>query len=75
VTNTAPDNSTTVSYYLYGRLQTVTRRDSVGVQIGLTSYTYDEHGRVKTMTDARNGTTAYTYDAVDRVLTPGGRQK
>jgi hypothetical protein len=30
-----------------------------------TTYSYDVHGRVASMTDARNGTTTYAYDNAD----------
>ena len=35
--------------------------------MGATTFTYDEHGRQKTLTDAHNGTTTNTYDVADRV--------
>ncbi len=61
-TVTQPDNSTQVSVYLNGRLQSVTRRDSASVQVSAVSYGYDSHGRSETVTDARTGTTTYVYD-------------
>jgi RHS repeat-associated protein len=68
VTTTNPDNSYTIAAYQNGRLTSVTRYDSTGTQIGLTSYTYDAHGRQATMTDARNGTSTYSYDNADRII-------
>jgi RHS repeat-associated protein len=67
-TLTHPDNSTTVSVYSLGRLQTVTRNDSTGSQIGRVNYAYDAHSRLWTMTDIRNGATTYTYTMGDAVL-------
>jgi RHS repeat-associated protein len=72
-TVTNPDNSTVVSVYSYGRLQSVTRKNSAGTQIGKITYSYDPHGRVSTVTDARNGATSYSYgagDSVTAVTTP-----
>ncbi len=68
-TVTNPDGSTTVSVYSFGRLQTVTRKNSGGTQIAKTTYAYDPHGRVASVTDARNGATVYTYGAGDAVAT------
>jgi RHS repeat-associated protein len=67
VTNTAPDNSKTISVFLYGKLQTVTRLDGAAGQVGQTTFGYDGHGRQFQITDARNGTTSYAYDDADRV--------
>jgi len=69
VTATYPDNSSQVSIYSYGRLTTVTRRDAGSGQVTQTSYAYDTHGRVRTMTDARNGTTTNSYNNADLVTT------
>jgi hypothetical protein len=62
VTTTAPDGSSVVRAYSYGRLQSVTRKDSGGSQVGQSTYTYDAHGRQATATDARNGPTTYGYN-------------
>ena len=62
VTTTNPDGSSTVNAYQYGRLQSVTRKDSGGSQVSQTVYTYDAFGRVASTTDARNGATTYTYN-------------
>ncbi len=72
-TNTAPDNSYTVSQFQFGRLVNVTRFDSTNGQIGRTSFSYDAHGRQSKVTDARNGTTTYAFnnaDLVTSVTTP-----
>lgn len=72
-TNIAPDGSYTTSLKTDGYLTSVTRYDSQGNQLGATTFTYDEHGRQKTVTDARNGTTTFIYDDADRrvsVTTP-----
>src|SRR5439155_9924686 len=66
LTNTAPENSYTVSAYSYGRLSTVTRYSSTGAQLAKTTYGYDEHGRIKTLTDARNGAATYGYNGADQ---------
>lgn len=55
----------------------MTREDSGGGQIGLSSYGYDGHGRVRTVTDARNGTSINLDNAADQITTvstpaPGG---
>ena len=67
VTNYAPDGALTLSYFQHGQLKTVTRKDGAGGQLSQTTYTYDAHGRQRTVTDARNGTTTYSYDDGDRV--------
>ena len=69
VTVTAPDGSSVVSVYSYGRPQSVTHKDSGGAQVAQTSYQYDNHGRPWKVTDARNGTTLTTYNEADQVLT------
>lgn len=66
-TNIAPDGSYTTSVKTNGYLMAVTRYDSGNNQLGATTYTYDEHGRQKTISDARNGTTTLIYDDADRV--------
>jgi RHS repeat-associated protein len=66
-TNIAPDLSYTISKFQYGRLLSVTRKDSNDQQIGATYYGYDPHGRQNTVSDARNGTTTYTFSAADLV--------
>lgn len=66
-TNIAPDGSYTTSVKTNGYLMVVTRYDSQGIQLSATTYTYDEYGRQKTITDARNGTTTLIYDDADRV--------
>jgi RHS repeat-associated protein len=69
VTVTNPDSSSSVSVYSYGRLQSVTRKDSGGNQVAQTSFGYDAHGRQSALTDARNGTTSYTFNNADQVAT------
>jgi RHS repeat-associated protein len=73
VTVTQPDGSKTVSVYHLGRLQSVTRRDSLGSgpssQVSRTTYAYDPHGRTWKITDARNGTTIYGYNKADQIVT------
>ena len=69
VTVTYPDNASQVSAYSYGRLTSVTRKDSGGGQVSQTSYLYDAHGRTAQVIDARNGTTTYTYNQADQPLT------
>jgi len=66
VTATAPDNSYAISVYTSGQLVSVTRYDSTGAQIGKTTFTYDAHGRQKTVSDARNGATIFGYNNADR---------
>ncbi len=75
--STAPDKSSNVSTYSSGVLISTARYDSLGKQIGRTTYSYDPHGRQSAVTDARNGATSYTYNNADLVATvttpnPGG---
>ena len=67
VTTTAPDNSYTISTYSYGRLISVTRSDALNHQLSALNYSYDPHGRQRTVTDARNGATTYSYNNADQV--------
>lgn len=72
VTTTAPDQTSTVSAYSYGRLVSVTRYDNSGTpgnQVTRTTYSYDSHGRQSSVTDARNGATTYTYANSDQLAT------
>src|SRR6266566_1363769 len=66
VTNTAPDGSYTLTAYSYGRLSSVTRKDSLNNQLSAINYLYDAHGRVLTTTDARNGAMTYVYNNADQ---------
>src|SRR5207249_89083 len=69
VTNTAPDGSYTLTAYSYGRLSSVTRKDSLNNQLSAINYLYDAHGHVLTTTDARNGATTYLYNNADQPTT------
>ena len=44
-----PDGSRTEQVYSYGRLQSVTRKDSGGGQVTKTTYAYDAQGRMTNM--------------------------
>jgi RHS repeat-associated protein len=63
----APDNTYTLTRFENGRVMETTRYDGA-TQLSSTTYGYDEHGRQKFITDARNGTTTNTFDAADRVV-------
>jgi RHS repeat-associated protein len=67
-TNTAPDGSYSVATNQYGRETSVTQYGRTGTQVGQVIFGYDAHGRVRFITDARNGTTTNTYDALDRIV-------
>jgi RHS repeat-associated protein len=67
ITNWAPDSAYTITHYRHGRLLSTTLFNSTGSQVGATTNTYDPHGRVSTVTDARNGATTYAYDNADQV--------
>ena len=66
-TTTYPDSSSVVKSYSYGRLSTVTRKNSSGGQVTKATYAYDVHGRVSSITDERNGATKYFYNKADQV--------
>jgi RHS repeat-associated protein len=68
-TTTAPDGSQSISAFSNGQLISVTRKDSMGVQIAQTVYTYDAHGRQHSVTDARDGATIYGYNNADLAST------
>jgi RHS repeat-associated protein len=65
-TATAPDGSTTINTYQFGRLIATTSKDANGVQIGQTAYAYDAQGRRNIATDARNGATTTFYNNADQ---------
>lgn len=67
VTNTAPDGSYSVTTNIFGRIISVTGRDSGGNQISQSIYGYDVHGRQNTVTDARDGTATNFYNNADQV--------
>ena len=53
----------------------MTQFGSGGTQIGQSTYAYDPHGRVASVSDARNGITTYTHDTLRRptgITTPLG---
>jgi YD repeat-containing protein len=62
-----------------GRLASITERDPADVQINLTAYTYDQHGRVLNVATTHAGVTynvAYSYDGAGRLsgmAYPSGR--
>ncbi len=70
VTATAPDGTQTVSVYLYGLRQSLTRYDAATPtrnQITRTIYAYDKYDRQTTATDARNGSTTLAFNNADLV--------
>jgi RHS repeat-associated protein len=70
---TRPDDSTVTTTQVAGRTLSVGEKDASAVQIRGTTMGYDDHGRLETSTDARNGTTTYTYfddDQIESVTTP-----
>ncbi len=79
ITNTAHDGSYTVTDRLMEQVQSVFSYSSVGQQLAGSTFSYDPHGRLTELVDARNGTNSYVYDDEDRVVTtitpvpvPGG---
>jgi RHS repeat-associated protein len=69
VTNTAPDGSYTVSVSQKGRQLSLMQRDALNNQLSATTYGHDAHGRMNTVTDARNGTTTFTFNNGDQIVT------
>ena len=69
VTQFTPEGASVVSVYQSGRLQSVTRKDSLAAQLAVTTYLYDTHGRQWKSIDARNGATVFTYNNADRIAT------
>ena len=63
----APDGSYVLNTISFGRIVSSINYDSNGIQIAGTSYSYDAHGRLYQVTDARNGTTTYGYNDADQV--------
>jgi RHS repeat-associated protein len=72
-TTTYPDQTSLVSTYINGRLQSNVRRNSSNVTVAQVGYEYDEHGRVEHVTDSAYGKTSYTYhddDQIHETITP-----
>ncbi len=68
-TFTRPDGSTQIRTFAQGRLISETTAASGGTPVLKSSiHAYDPHGRLESVTDARNGTTTFTHDDMDRVL-------
>ncbi|MDI1247255.1 MAG: type IV secretion protein Rhs, partial [Lacunisphaera sp.] len=73
ITSTGPDGVKNIQVYTNDRLASATVTTAADVQLAAVTYGYDEHGRLETATDARNGATSYTYfadDAINTVTTP-----
>jgi RHS repeat-associated protein len=64
---TGPDGSKRLSAYSYGRRTSLTQKDSGGSQLGQVTYTYEPHGRVAIITDARTGATTNAYNNADQI--------
>ncbi len=66
-------NRTEYAYdILNNRLETIIEADPDGAGVltsPITSFTYDEVGNLKTLTDPRNHTITYDYDTLNRVVT------
>ncbi len=65
--NYEPNGTFTTTRFENGRAIASARTNS-STQLSGTTFGYDEHGRQKFITDARNGTMTNTYDSLDRVL-------
>ncbi len=68
-TATTPDGLRTTAIYRGARLVSSATATAAGTSLGSVTYTYDAHGRVSAVNDARTGTTSYTYFADDRLKT------
>lgn len=72
-TVTYPDQTMQIATYEDGRLQTSVRKDSAGGTVTGSTYGYDPHGRLSTVTDSLGRVTTTTYyddDQVHTVTTP-----
>ncbi len=67
VTRTDPDSTRLVQTFAHDRLLTTTTYAADGGRLSGEARTYDAHGRLETVTDARNGTTTFTYFPDDRL--------
>lgn len=66
-TGTTAANPTAYGYDSNFQLHTIT--PPTGTSLGVKTLTYDNFGRLSTITDGRGNTTTYTYDKIDRKLT------
>ncbi len=66
-TNTAPDNSYVIASFEHDKVTSITKFDSSNQSLGQKFYDYDQFGRRKSVTDARNGTTSYTVNNAGQV--------
>lgn len=69
LTNAAPNSTTNITQFSYGRPVSVTEKDSSNAQVTKTDINYDSHGRTYQSVDARNGATTYTYNNADQLAT------
>ena len=69
ITTISPDGVRAIQTFLGERPISSKTTTATGTQLIAISYTYDAHGRVQSVTDARNGTTQFTYYADDQVRT------
>jgi len=67
VTNHNPDGSYAVQTNTYGQLRGIVVKSPNGGTLGTSTYSYDEHGRLKYSYDARNGYTTTTFNDGDLV--------
>ncbi len=69
VTTTAPDGVKTVQVFAGDHLVSAVTTTAADQPLTAVSYSYDPHGRVSAVTDARNGATTFTYYADDQINT------
>ena len=67
VTNYTPEGSYAVQTNTYGQLRGIVVKSPTGGTLGTSTYSYDEHGRLKYAYDARNGYSTTTFNDGDLV--------
>ncbi|MBI2398286.1 MAG: hypothetical protein HYV17_10860 [Xanthomonadales bacterium] len=68
--------TTTYAWNALGQMTSMTLKGATEAEDATTSYTYDDHGNVATITDAENVTTRYTHHVTGQVeTTTDGREK
>ena len=68
-TTAHPDNTQSVRTFTGGRLASAAMKDTAGATLSSSTYQYDAHGRIHSVTDPLGGATTYTYYDDDKVLT------
>ncbi|GMK38808.1 hypothetical protein PCCS19_18620 [Paenibacillus sp. CCS19] len=70
ISTDAEGNQTKTTMDIYGQtIKTQEKRGSAGIFAIVSQQTYDQQGRLKTISDIQNNTTTYSYDSLGQLVT------